>query len=104
MMTLSFSPQDNRAYYKKIIGKLYKILPICEHRLDTKQAYIESLIRELHGSLYTITDTEYRTQCITIINTLMYLNLAEYDPKIYRSEVFKCIRLVDDMGADLRGF
>lgn len=102
-MTLTFAPDDNRAYFQKMIGKLYKILPICEHQLDTKQAYIESLMRELHGSLYTIDNAHDRTQCMTVINTLMYLSVADYDPDIYRSEVFKCIRIVGNIGGELHG-
>lgn len=102
-MNLTFSQDDHRAYFQKMIGKLYKILPICEHQIDTKKMYIESLMRELHGSLHTMPNAHDRTQCMSVINTLMYLSTSEYNPNIYRSEVFKCIRIVGNIGGELHG-
>lgn len=100
-MKLTFSLSDDRAYVQRLIGKIYKILPICETNPSTKQAYIESLMRELHGSLYTISNAYYRVQCITVLNTLMYLSVADYDADIYRSEVFKCLHIIESIGDEL---
>lgn len=102
-MEIKFSENDNRAYFQKLIGKIYKILPVCEEHADTKSDYIESLARELNGALQTIGNESYRVAVIAVINTLVYLSTAEYDPTVFRTEVFKCIHIIGHIGSDLRG-
>lgn len=102
-MEITFSENDTRAYFQKVIGKIYKILPICEEHLDTKQDYINSLVRELYGSLNSVQNEASRVAVITVINTLVYLSTADYTPKDFKAEVFKCIRIISRIGGDLCG-
>lgn len=101
-MNITFSDCDNRAYFQKLIGKVYKILPICEEHLETKQAYIESLVRELSGAIQTVQDEPARVALIAVINTLMFLSTAEYHADVFKTEVFKCIRIIGRFGGDLK--
>ena len=102
-MEITFSENDTRAYFQKVIGKIYKILPICEEHLDTKQDYINSLVRELYGSLNSVQHEASRVAVITVINTLVYLSTADYTPKDFKAEVFKSIRIIGRIGGDLCG-
>ena len=98
MMNITYAPEDSRAYSQRLVGKVFKILPVCEQSFETKNAYIESLIREMTGALQTFTNGRDRAQYMAIINTLLYLTRAEYDPDVFRSEVFKCIRWIEEVG------
>lgn len=98
-MDITFNEKDVRDYFEKLTGKIYKILPVCENSFDTKQAYIQSLIRELVGSLQISNNAFHRTEYMVVINTLLFLSTQdEYKPEVYRPEVFKCIRIVKKIG------
>lgn len=103
-MGITFSENDNRTYFQKIIGKIYKILPVCEEHLNTKTEYIDSLTRELYGALHTTQDESYKVALIAVINTLTYLSSAVYDSDVFRTEVFKCIQIIGHIGGDLHEF
>ena len=99
MSLIAFSDQDMRDYFTRLIGKVYKILPICENSFSTKDVYIHSLIGELLGCLQVSNNAFHRTEFMTVINTLSYLTTVDqYDPVIYRREVFKCIRIIKKIG------
>lgn len=97
-MSITFSKRDTRSYAERLTGKIYKILPICETNLNTKDTYIESLIFELLGGFDTLHESFSRTEYMSVINTLSELRNVDYDPVIYRREVFKCIRIVQKVG------
>lgn len=95
---ITFSKRDTRTYAERLTGKVYKILPICETNIETREAYMDSLIIELKGSFETLDDKFDRTEYMTVINTLIELMNEEYDPVIYRREIFKCIRIIRKVG------
>lgn len=82
------------AYQDKMIGKIYKLLPLCENSCDTLPKYIQSLIFELSG-LNKILFNE-RQELVTILSILEQLQY-EKNFKIYRSQVFQCIKLIKNM-------
>ncbi len=95
---ITFSKTDTRTYAERLTGKIYKILPICETNLETKKSYMDSLIVELRGSFETLDSAFDRTEYMAVINTLIELSNEDYDPVVYRREIFKCIRIIRKVG------
>lgn len=80
-------------YLKRLIGKVYKIVPLKEEKSETLLPYIQSLLRELLGCKELIVALRNDGEFISILGTLENL-LNEVDQKIYKSDVFKCISII----------
>lgn len=84
-------------YFKFLINKTYKILPMKEENSQTLNSYLESYLRELVGNQELVKLLIDEPNFITILNTLQFLSSENYSVKTCKKEVFKCIRLLEDI-------
>lgn len=96
--------KDNPIFYnylEMIKGKVYKILPLLEENNDGIYHYIDSLLFELYGVQYVISGVENSFNYVSILcrleSILDELIVKEKDFKFIRSEIFKMIRLVENL-------
>lgn len=91
-------PRENICkYFELLINKTYKILPLKEENSETLQSYIESYLVELIGNKYLISILADEPKYLTMIGTLEYLSSQEYTTSICKKEVFKCIKIINDI-------
>lgn len=84
-------------YFKFLINKTYKILPLKEENSNTLKSYLESYLRELIGNKELVTLLVNEPKFITLLNTLQYLISEEYSVKVCKKEVFKCIKILEEL-------
>lgn len=91
-------PKENFCnYFKFLIDKTYKILPLKEENSETLKQYLESYLRELIGNRDLVDVLVDEPKFITILNTMQYLISEEYSTSVCKKEVFKCIRILEEI-------
>ena len=91
-------PKENFCrYFEFLINKTYKILPLKEEKSDTLKSYLESYQRELIGNMDLIPLLVDEPKFITLLNTMQFLISDEYSDKVCKREVFKCIRILEEI-------
>jgi hypothetical protein len=91
-------PSENFCrYFDFLIDKTYKILPLKEEKSETLKTYLESFQRELIGNKALIPSLVNEPQFISVLNTMQYLIDEEYTDEICKKEVFKCIRILQNI-------
>lgn len=91
-------PKENFCrYFEFLINKTYKILPLKEEKSDTLKSYLESYQRELIGNMDLVPILVDEPKFITVLNTMQFLISEEYSDKICKREVFKCIRILEEI-------
>ena len=91
-------PKENFCrYFEFLINKTYKILPLKEEKSETLKSYLESFQRELIGNMDLVNVLVDEPKFITVLNTMQFLISEEYSDKICKKEVFKCIRILEDI-------
>lgn len=91
-------PKENFCrYFEFLINKTYKILPLKEEKSDTLKSYLESYQRELIGNMDLIPLLVDEPKFITLLNTMQFLIAEEYSDKVCKREVFKCIRILEEI-------
>ncbi|HAH70983.1 MAG TPA: hypothetical protein DCL74_04480 [Succinivibrionaceae bacterium] len=93
-MEIRYSNTETRMYYHKVVGKVFKILPISEDFPETVNHYIYDLIGELHGSLGMLSKKSDKVCLMSVINYLNHLIETDCSAGDLKSTVFECIRLV----------
>ena len=84
-------------YFQFLINKTYKILPLKEENSITLKSYLESYLRELIGNKELVSILVDEPKFITVLNTMQFLIAEEYSDKICKREVFKCIRILEEI-------
>lgn len=91
-------PKENFCnYFKFLINKTYKILPLKEENSKTLQSYLESYLRELIGNKELVSILVDEPKFISIMNILQFLISEEYSVKVCKKEVFKCIQILEEI-------
>lgn len=91
-------PKENFCrYFEFLINKTYKILPLKEEKSDTLKSYLESYQRELIGNMDLVPMLVNEPKFITVLNTIQFLISEEYSDKVCKREVFKCIRILEEI-------
>jgi hypothetical protein len=91
-------PKENFCrYFEFLINKTYKILPLKEEKSDTLKSYLESYQRELIGNMDLVPMLVNEPKFITVLSTMQFLISEEYSDKICKREVFKCIRILEEI-------
>ena len=91
-------PKENFCkYFEFLINKTYKILPLKEEKSDTLKSYLESYLRELIGNQELVSVLVDEPKFITVLNTMQFLISEEYSDKVCKKEVFKCIRILEEI-------
>ena len=68
-----------------------------EEKSETLKSYLESFQRELIGNMDLVSILVDEPKFITVLNTMQFLISEEYSDKICKREVFKCIRILEDI-------
>ncbi len=84
-------------YFKFLINKTYKILPLKEEGSTTLTLYLESYLRELIGNKELVSILVNEPKFITVLNTMQFLISNEYSLEVCKKEVFKCIHILDEI-------
>lgn len=85
-------------YFKYMIGKIYKILPMSEEGCTTLVSYLESLKVEMLGSYTLYRQLMEEPQFMTALNIIEYLiNNSDCEHSVYRREVFKAIGCIENI-------
>jgi hypothetical protein len=85
-----------QSYLSKLIGRIFKIIPMNEEGVDTLGSYVESLVRELFGNSKVFLGEELLSVC----GTLKGLDYTNH--KSLKSDIFKAIELVDKTKARVK--
>lgn len=97
---VNYAELDERAfhnYFKYMIGKIYKILPMKEEGCKTLTTYLESLRAEMIGSYKLYRQLIEEPQFMSALNIIEYLIDGEYDVTVCKREVFKAIRNIESI-------
>ncbi len=88
-------------YFKFLIGRVWKILPMQEEGNVHLKKYMESLQRELIGNMNLVESLKSNGYFITLLNKIEFLISGEYDHSVCRKEVFECIGLVEKISESI---
>lgn len=77
------------AYLTKLIGRIFKIIPMNEERVGTLDTYVDSLLREILGNAKLFLGEEL----LSVSGTLNGLDYKNH--KSLKSDVFKAIELIE---------
>ena len=92
-------PNENLSqYFKYLVGKIFKILPLYEEDSPTLPSYLKSYQRELIGDSQLFSELSNEPKFITLLATIEYLANSTYDHDICKSEVLKCTNIINDIG------
>lgn len=92
--------EDLNMYFKYLIGKFFKILPMKEQGCSTLDDYLKSFLNELLGNYELCKDLRNNPQYITLLNITSYLATQQYDSKVCKREVFKAIKILEMLQKD----
>lgn len=84
-------------YLQKVIGKIFKILPMREKECETLGIYLDSLLIELIGNRELIYKLKHEPDFLTLLGTLEYFINNESEVKVYKREVFKMIGIIEKL-------
>ena len=84
-------------YFKFLIGRVWKILPMTEEENIHLKDYMESLQRELIGNMNLVESLKYDGYFITLLNKIEFLINEKCEHKVLRKEVFECVDLINKL-------
>jgi hypothetical protein len=77
------------SYLSKLIGRVFKIIPMNEEEVDTLDVYVDSLLREIFGNSKVF----YGEELLSICGTLKGINFKHH--KSLKRDIFKAIDIID---------
>lgn len=92
-----FSNIDLQNYFKELIPKIFKILPLYEDGCPTLQKYVKTLQLELNGGKSYILHNHHFLELTFCIEGITLLQ----DMSLLKTTVFKCIGLCEKIIKDL---
>ena len=91
-------PNENLSkYFKYLVGKTFKILPLFEEESPTLPSYLKSYQRELIGNSRLFTELSREPKFITLLATIEFLATCDYSHDVCKSEVLKCTNIINDI-------
>ena len=94
-------------FIHSMVGKVYKILPLKEESDSGKdthcEEYIHSLCADAMGAIETFPELQINSSYITILNALQFLSTNEFNHATCKREVFKMIRLLQQIEHEIGG-
>lgn len=87
----------------RLLGKVYKILPMREEECKTLDEYISNLIRELVNTKSLIESLQFEGELLSLLSTLEGLTDNDIDFTLFRSDVFKSMDIIKKMIGNLKG-
>lgn len=82
-------------YFKFLINRVWKILPMKEENNKHLKGYMEGLQRELIGNMSLVEELKYDGFFITLLNKIEFLINEDCENGILRKEVFECIDIIE---------
>lgn len=79
---------DIVTYFSKLVGRVFKIIPMQEEKCTTLEEYTKSLIREIIG----ISELFSSDELLVVVGVLNGLDYSNH--KILRSDIFKAIDMI----------
>ncbi len=79
-------------YFERLIGRIFKILPISEERADTLNEYIEYILIEISGGDRLLIHDIKLLELMCNLESLLWI---QDDKKQFRSQIFKCMKICD---------
>lgn len=81
-------------YFKKMVDRVFKILPLKQDGEDTLQSYLDSLLTELLG-VDILTSLSTEPYYASLLGTIAYLNknINDCDCAKVKKEVFGAIKI-----------
>jgi len=106
-MSFYFSEEQKINYIKRLVGKIYKLLPVREGSEDDFKSYYESIIAELDGAQEVVfKDSFFFVDLMAKLSAmpkLFFDNKNSAQHKRYKKRVFECIDIVEKIGVELSG-
>jgi hypothetical protein len=90
----AISKENYENYFKFLIGKFYKILPLKESNCITLNKYLKSLQRELIGNAELLIILKTEPQFMSLLHILEFFINEEFDNATCKYEVNKAISIV----------
>jgi len=90
---------------ERLVGKVYKILPMREENCDTLDEYIENLLRELVSQRRLIDNLKHQSDLLSLISTLESVkdnSINDEKFQEFRSDVLKSLNIIKKMIIDLK--
>lgn len=84
-------------YLKILISKIFKILPMKEQNITTVNVHIDSLLTELVGYKDLFEFVKNDARLLTVICILRALLDSDVPHSVYKREVFKCIKCIEQL-------
>jgi hypothetical protein len=77
------------SYLNRLIGRIFKIIPLSEEGCETLEAYVDSLVREVLGNSKIFLGEEL----LCVSGTLKGLSFENH--QALKSDIFKTINLIE---------
>ena len=84
-------------YVHSLVGRFYKILPLCESRSDTLDKYMNSLLREMLGCECLSDSLKNDDRFISLLAILQSLISDNSDISIVKADVFRAINILTQL-------
>lgn len=102
MGEIEFTSKQLEAYFKYLINKTYKILPLKEKALETNDetfllAYLEGFYVELTGANILLNLLESEPRIMSLYSVIEYFRFKEYNKQLCKREVFRCISILESI-------
>ena len=89
-------------YLNKLIGRVYKIIPLKEEDSQFVDVYINGLVEELIANSRLMRDFNYDSRLMIVSSTLKSTVYCTNHSE-YKSAVFKCIKYIEQLIEMVRG-
>lgn len=89
-------------YLNKLIGRVYKIIPLKEEDSQYVDVYINGLVEELIANSRLMRDFNYDSRLMIVSSTLKSTVYCTNHSE-YKSAVFKCIKYIEQLIEMVRG-
>ena len=89
-------------YLNKLIGRVYKIIPLKEEDSKYVDVYINALVEELIANAHLMRNLKYDSR-IMIVSSTLKSTIYCTNHSEYKSAVFKCIKYIEQLIDMVRG-
>ena len=86
-----------KTYLKALIDKVYKVLPMKEENSETLHCYLTGLTHELIGAYRLYFELVDEPRFLNVVSIVKYLESNDFDTATCKREVFKAIRLIQNI-------
>lgn len=84
-------------FFKNIIGKIFKILPLKEENNIGFYDYVDSILIQLIGAKSTFLELENNQDFLSVINIIQYIKNNKCSNKQCKREIFKCLNIIQKL-------